>query len=278
MTLPTFTANETLTAAQLTAIIAHLQGEASSKDAYHFRAADGEDVTFTLSDNAAARSLTILDSDDDQVFKVNSNGIIILGASDVVASDVNGRFTHEAGGLEADISAVVQNDIVLGSGAGAMSLGRGWVLAKESTVEGTTTSTGDLVTVSSIPSIATTVGLRVEFDFRKSAGAAAVVFGLKLNTTEIITTNGSFDIAATADNEAQSGHASIICGPRDDANYLRNITGMMSVAGATGIDAHTIGSGAAQPSAAITSVVVTVLTNGSSLTAGVNNVQVYTLN
>ncbi len=278
MTLPTWAADEVLNASKLDDYTDHLQGASGSTEAWHFRVTVANDLLITLPEAAGAQGVRINDSDNDQIFKVDSNGVVTATPSDVIWNTTAGLLKHEAGGIEADISAVVVDDLIIGSATGAMALGRGMILhGEDAGAESTTTSTGDLKTLSSL-SIATTKKVRVEFDFRKGSGAAVVVFGLKLNSTEVMSTTAGFDISATATNEAQSGHAVIEFGPRDDAAYLRNMTGTMSVAGSAGEDAQSLGSGAAQPSATITQVIVTVQTNASSLTAGVKNLRVYTLN
>jgi hypothetical protein len=147
-------------------------------------------------------------------------------------------------------------------------------LAGSNTTEATTTSTGDLATVASL-TIAAATPIQVRFSYRKATGAAAPVgFGLKLNTTEIF---DSTDPAAdtSSDNSTQSGLCVIDIGPRV-ATYLRAGQAKHATDAATPSEAIN-GLSADVPTATITDVVVTVLDNVNSLTAGVDEVFVYTL-
>jgi hypothetical protein len=61
---------------QINQIIQHMQGQAGSTDAYIFRTSAGNNLTIILSDNAGARKFSIKDSDEAEVFSVDSDGAI----------------------------------------------------------------------------------------------------------------------------------------------------------------------------------------------------------
>lgn len=156
----------------------------------------------------------------------------------------------------------------------------GWKLVGSNTAEQTTTSAtaADVVTVTT-SSIPVTAPVMIVVVWRKSATAAQLSIGLKLNSTIVAEADVSSNTGiglATTDNEVQSGTSVVIIGPRS-TNYLRGLTVNYMISGATGIGSSVKGATVltnAVPNAAITSVIIRGDSDGAA-TLGVKEVNVY---
>lgn len=158
----------------------------------------------------------------------------------------------------------------------------------------TSTSAVDLVTISKLgftDSIPVTRGLRIGFNFRKTAtNAQAVGFGLKVNSTVVIEAAvAAGNIRTSATNQAENGYAEIVIAPRSSANHLFGIThtwaafagGSAPTASAL-TDAAAAGAvgplvTAAMPNAAITSLAIRAINGTSNNNAEVTAVFVYVI-
>lgn len=163
---------------------------------------------------------------------------------------------------------------------------RGWRLHGQDTTERTSTSTSatDLSTVSGL-SITVAQPVLLLVPFRKSSGAAAAVgFGLKVNSTTVIeaaTANALGNSSAT--NQAEDGLMVIFITPRS-ANYLTGIVGMFSCR-VTSTGANAVAAvlapnasstfAAVIPNATITSLAIRGISGSGSVTMAVDEVSVY---
>jgi len=75
MTLPNPSAGDSIAAAHIASIKNHLEGTASYTAPYHLRQSSGS-MVITLPDNAGATKFRVNDSDDAEIFSVDSNGNI----------------------------------------------------------------------------------------------------------------------------------------------------------------------------------------------------------
>ncbi len=162
-----------------------------------------------------------------------------------------------------DENGTVTN-LVGGGGTSALNL------ENSQATEATTTSASetDLLTVSSL-SIAATKPFMIWAIVR--ASDTGVTFGLKLNTTQVMTATGL--VAA-----AGSGVLWIYVGPRV-TNQLRALTGWCGTGYNSGTDGGVLSlngiySSADHPTATITQVTITADSNGS-ITAGADELRVY---
>ncbi len=152
-----------------------------------------------------------------------------------------------------------------------------WTLVGSNSTEQTTTSASavDLVTIGGL-NIAVTSWVRILIQARKSASTAQPATGLKLNSTTVVEAQAGAFILFTSTNEAQSGMSEILIPPRA-ATFLTGFAGYMGISGATA-GSHAALSAIQQtadfPNAAITSVIIRAISDGSA-TIGVKNVSVY---
>lgn len=224
-------------------------------------------TTITSIESRPAGFVLILQFDGALTLTHNATSLILRGGANVTtaAGDVF-TFVSEGSGNWREVGRLT-----------ATSIGA-FALAGSNTTEATTTSTGDLVTVSGL-SIPATTPFMVTFNYRKAAGAvASVLFGIKLNTTQMYSASSGQTAAETGTaDEAQSGYAVARFGARR-TNYLRGGPSTWAYQGAGQGSSGTGRAGAADaPTATITSIVITVGANASSLTAGVQDVYVWTL-
>jgi hypothetical protein len=210
------------------------------------------------------------DSDDD---------VIVVGTGS--AAKTIGMKT--GAGLAATAAAPLAYDTTTGTfkvwdGSASVSVGpSGWKLAGSNTVEQTMTSAtaGDLVTITGL-TIPVTAAIMILTVFRKSAVAAQLSIGLKLNATvvaeaDIASASGIGLTAAT--NEVQDGLSIVYIGPRS-TNYLHGLTLEYTASGASGIQVGAKGAVVltnAIPNATITDVIIRGDSDGSA-TLGVKEV------
>jgi hypothetical protein len=158
----------------------------------------------------------------------------------------------------------------------------GITYAGGNTTEATTTSTTavDLLSVASL-SIAAATPFQFVISCRKTTGAAAFAdFGLKLNTTvvgEAVATNNAV-LDTAGGNLAEFGVSVILIGPRV-APYVRGGSGFWSGTSTVSESANIAQptQSANVPTANITDVVIRALVGSALITAGADELQVYTL-
>lgn len=178
--------------------------------------------------------------------------------------------------LEADSADALGVKWVTPAGGGA------YTLEGSQLTEGTTTSTTpvDIISVSSL-TIAQTEPMEVHVSLRKTAGAANnAVLGIKLNSTvtaEALTNDGPV-LFTSAINQAES-RATVMFFPPRNTNY--NLIGSgFSLASGTNNISVAVGKSptkdANQPTAEITDVVIRALVDDASITAGVDDLHIYT--
>lgn len=109
-------------AADINQIIDLLQGADGSTETFILRVASGQDFVVVLPEAAGARDFVLQDSAGDEIFEVDSNGIVTLTSNDRVLNNSAGRVLHEAGGLEFDASAITTGGLIRGASSGVMSL------------------------------------------------------------------------------------------------------------------------------------------------------------
>ena len=285
---------------QLNQIIEHLQGEATSKDAYIFRSSSGNNFSVILSDNAGVRKFSIKDSDEVEVAYIDSNGNLVLSGGITQATLTLPVATSPA--QTAEGSVVWDSDdnlITVGDGSSRKTFypdSQMKLIANVATPTSTTsTSAVDLVTISTdvygaALSIPVTAGLMITFNWRKQALAAnGVAFGFKINSTVVCeaafaaTTNPLARSSATNQGEAGTGGFLIL--PRSSSNYIGwcpNIATAWIIS--TGITAYNPyipvvlgGITAVMPSVAITSLAIRAINDTASNAAEVTSVQVWQL-
>lgn len=144
----------------------------------------------------------------------------------------------------------------------------------------TSTSAVDLVTISGL-SILVTQGIRITFNWRKTAASANYVgFGLKVNATVVIEATGAgSNLSSAQTQEAEDGIVQIQITPRS-TNYLNGVYSLINgYNSSTG--AAVGGTNAAlanpMPNATITSLAIRAINNVASNAAEVSSVQVWTL-
>ena len=150
------------------------------------------------------------------------------------------------------------------------------------TSEATSTSTSsvDLLTASSL-TIGGTLPFTFSGGFRKTTGASASVDGgVKLNTTITADADNSGNKAlyrTGAGNVADDGHYAVTSHPRV-TNYLRSMAGYFLSVGnntAQGSGVTAPSEDADSPTAEITDVVIRFKSGNSSVTGGLDDLQVY---
>ncbi len=146
------------------------------------------------------------------------------------------------------------------------------------TTEQTTTSTSavDLVTISGL-SIPATSPVMIVGNWRKTAGAAAAVgFGLKVNSTVVGEASVSSPIVAnsTAANEAQTGGFVVFLMPRR-TNYQGGAFGFYNQRRGATSSGNTPANDADIPIATITSIALRAISGSASVTAAITDVRVY---
>jgi hypothetical protein len=159
----------------------------------------------------------------------------------------------------------------------------GGAVAREggNTTDATTTSTsqGDLLSVSSL-SIAAAVPVLFSAETRKTTGAASYAdIGLKLNAVSIHAATGGGGFWTTDGlNELQHGGVSMFILPRV-TSYQHGLMGSYTVYDAVGLSRS--GHGAkitnALPIATITDLIITGSTNSASNTLGADELHVYSM-
>lgn len=163
-------------------------------------------------------------------------------------------------------------------GATATATSTGPVVVGTNTTEATTTSASavDMVTITGL-TIAASKWMRISVRCRKSASTAQPGIGLKLNATTVVEAAAGALMLFPATNEAMSGTAVFVIGPRV-ANYVNGFAGYQGSGGATGVS-HAALSALAQaadfPTATITDVIIRGISDGAA-TLGVDDVTVET--
>ena len=109
-------------ASDVNQIIDMLQGAVGSTETFILRTASGQDFVVILPEAGGAKSFVLQDSAGDEVFAVDSNGIITTTSNDRVLNNSAGRVLHEAGGLEFDASAITTGGLIRGASSGVMSI------------------------------------------------------------------------------------------------------------------------------------------------------------
>ena len=146
------------------------------------------------------------------------------------------------------------------------------LLAKDTTESSSNiTSDTDMATLSGF-SIAVGQPFTLEFDFRKTAGAAVNSrFGLKMNSTVVAATINAVFVNMTSVDQAENGHVVAKFGPRD-TNYLRAATGYYTTIGLTRDKQLMFVLDADMPTAPITSITIRGNSGSSFVTISVKNV------
>ena len=179
----------------------------------------------------------------------------------------------------ANQAAVLAADI-RGRGVDISESGGAWKQVGSNTTEQTMTSAtaGDLVTITGL-TIPVDRPVKIVVVWRKSAVAAQLSIGLKLNSTVVAEadTGSASGIGITpATNEVQSGYTVVEFGPRS-ATYLTALIASYMVSGASGITTAFRGAVVltnALPNAVITDVIIRGDSDGSA-TLAVKEVYVY---
>lgn len=143
-------------------------------------------------------------------------------------------------------------------------------LAGYDNTERTTTSTTSV----DLSTVAVDIRFNIPFivmaNVRKTTGAANTAsFGLKLNSTQVISNTAVLGSV----NEAVSGMLRLHVGPRV-TNYLRAIEGRVLAGNA---EATNMYANADMPTVNITQVIITAQVGDAAITAGCDEVKVYTL-
>ena len=106
MALTQVTAGETAVVGDVNQYKDALEGASGATVAYHLRVATGQNLLVTLPDNAAARKLSIRDSDLSEIFHVDSNGNMkAFGTATVIGTATAGAFTTAGVTTTASVSA-----------------------------------------------------------------------------------------------------------------------------------------------------------------------------
>ena len=280
MALPNPATGDIVAAADITGIKDHLEGANTAP--WLLKAAAGSDLILRA---ASGRSLRLQDSAAaDILVLTGGQGIspsgLILPASAAPAQTVDGEVKWDS----------VNKWFTVGDGtsrktfkpAGDASAGS-FELVGENTTEVTSTSTSDvsLVTVTLTRSVLVSEGLRIVTSYRKSSGAAAAVtFGLRINSTNVALAPTSVAGGTTSINQAENGISVLDIGPRS-TNYLAGIAGYYrTLVSATGITAlapkfSDAGLDALIPNASITSITIRGISGSASVTMGVKEVKIY---
>ena len=280
MALPNPATGDIVAAADITGIKDHLEGANTAP--WLLKAAAGSDLILRA---ASGRSLRLQDSAAaDILVLTGGQGIspsgLILPASAAPAQTVDGEVKWDS----------VNKWFTVGDGtsrktfkpAGDASAGS-FELVGENTTEVTSTSTSDvsLVTVTLTRSVLVSEGLRIVTSYRKSSGAAAAVtFGLRINSTNVALAPTSAAGGTTSINQAENGISVLDIGPRS-TNYLAGIAGYYrTLVSATGITAlapkfSDAGLDALIPNASITSITIRGISGSASVTMGVKEVKIY---
>lgn len=179
--------------------------------------------------------------------------------------------------VAAQATTIAAGDIVDRRQAG---LPLGWKLVGSNTAEQTMTSAtaADLVTITGL-SIPVTAPVKIVVVWRKSATAAQLSIGLKVNATVVAEADTSANTGIglfPTTNEVQSGYSVVEFGPRS-ANYLRGLVVNYMASGASGVVAAWRGLVVLTnplPDATITDIIIRGDSDGSA-TLGVKEVLVY---
>ena len=85
MALSSVTAGNEVQAANINQFKAHLEGGSGKTATYLLRTTSGADFTVVLGGNGTSRKLTVKDSDNSEVFKIDADGNVTVGGSLTVA-------------------------------------------------------------------------------------------------------------------------------------------------------------------------------------------------
>ena len=281
MSLPNPATGDTIQATDVSDIKNHLEGGSGKTAPYNLRQSTGN-MLLTAATNDGSNGIRFNDSDNSQIFYVDSDGnITVVGTitnSGALVLPVSASPSQTADG-----SVVWDSDddvLTVGDGAARKTFYPGikslvWV-AGDSTER--TTQSATIVDLSTLTvSIPTTSWTLIRGAYRKTTGHASTVYlGLKINATEMLATTGV--AVASTNNAAESGFFEFTIPPQV-TGYLQATTLSAYAGAAAGLSTvQYIGKADTDaPAATITTLIVRGLVGNALNTLAIDEVNVYTI-
>ena len=123
MALSSVSAGNEVQAANINQFKEHLEGGSGKTVTYLLRTTSGADFTVVLGGNGTSRKLTVKDSDNSEVFKIDADGNVTVGGSLTVATlTAPGSSSPSQTGNGELVYNTTTNKLTVGTGSGRATL------------------------------------------------------------------------------------------------------------------------------------------------------------